>query len=789
MPTVQELEQALISADKAGDIESAKAIASDMTRLFSSSQQQKTPIPIQQPINPAAITQANYKNYKPEEQSILDKTLMALGNAIPGLESQDLKNAAGGLSTRYRSLANLVSPGLGEKIWPTQGVNKESGLYKTGEFFNPVDMAIAGGVMKALPYAPMTGQGVSKGIEALGSNLRGGAVMGGALSALTPGSDMKTDVATGAAANVILPPVLSGLVKPVGWLAGKVRDISAPALDAITRGTSFKEGLVGRQINDLISNLSPERYTQVMDLMKNAVPGQTVAQAVAPAGITELAGIQSITNKQLTPTELYDVMNKQAKGMLSDIGKISKGPVERAAQEQAMKTDILPLKQQAINDIRNTTQTYQNLGQLVNDTDKSALTALRGGEVYPAARVVSPEVRLTPNYVRTAVDRERPIIATRPGGIETSIANPTQIEVENQLALARENAGKGWSHGVKWNRHVDNAIAEAATGKVLEDKAKELVGKRNFAQYLFKSMEGEFKPIETTTFISAIDDILKRPSVYASTDTVNALNKIKSKITEMSRNGLIDPEALATFKTQGINGLIEDVFKGKELSAAKASVARVAGELKPIFDEAMNNAGGSTWKTFNAKWSDGMRKVDEMAIGKDLGAKLKGTFNDTTGELKDTSAFMTELNRLRTEKDETDKFLIDKLSPENRTILNNVEKQIQTNERVKLQAAEGANKASKYTGASVTEGAQLPQYVDKTFAFVNKVLRALEGHGSLATDKMIADLTRDPKAMAKVMETANEQQKRMLTQKIAENMRNSGQMSTYIANQNQKKQQ
>lgn len=129
-------------------------------------------------------------------------------------------NVATGASGLMRGGANLLSSGLGDKIWPKALGSKGSVGEVVGSLVDPVALAVGGGVLKAIPYAPVMGQGLVQGGVNLGKNAAAGAAMGGAIGGLSDEGTVAGGAGLGAAINVVAPPVVSGVTK----LAGSVWD-------------------------------------------------------------------------------------------------------------------------------------------------------------------------------------------------------------------------------------------------------------------------------------------------------------------------------------------------------------------------------------------------------------------------------------------------------------------------------------------------------------------------------------------------------------------------------------
>lgn len=159
------------------------------------------------------------------EQTPMSERTDIRGNKVAPTALEDVgsfvSNVATGASGLMRGSANLISPGLGEKIWP-KAIGSEGSVGKViGQVLDPAALAVGGGILKAIPYAPVLGSGLLGGLTNLGKNLGAGAAMGGTIGALSDEGSAESGAAAGAVANVVLPPVVSGVTKS----AGKIWDV------------------------------------------------------------------------------------------------------------------------------------------------------------------------------------------------------------------------------------------------------------------------------------------------------------------------------------------------------------------------------------------------------------------------------------------------------------------------------------------------------------------------------------------------------------------------------------
>ncbi|MCR4300737.1 MAG: hypothetical protein NUV51_03930 [Sulfuricaulis sp.] len=239
-----------------------------------------------------------------------------------------------GASGLMRGGANLVSPGLGERIWPT-APSADTWSRMAGSLADPVAWGIAGGIPVAAGKAiSKLGPAASKVADALSQRVLGratqraasGAAAGGAIGALSEEGSAQGGAELGAALNVALPPIMSAVPRAIT----KVKQAVYP-----TPG-SLAVKAAGDKYGDVINALKTT---------KSDVPGVnlTAGQASVPANSAEFAALQKLAadkdpSRYFGPIGSSSVKGGQEAARLAALRTISKTPdtLEDAIRQRSL---------------------------------------------------------------------------------------------------------------------------------------------------------------------------------------------------------------------------------------------------------------------------------------------------------------------------------------------------------------------------------------------------------------------------------------------------------------------
>ena len=196
---------------------------------------------------------------------------------------QNIVDFSAGASSLMRGGANLLDNNLGQTIWPTSAANPESAMRTAGTVADPVSLAIAGGVGKAIPLVPVSGNGFLQGIKAAGQNALSGAVTGGTIGGLSENGTAKEGAVMGATLATALP-VLVASGKYIGKRVGEIADL-------ITPGGAKK--IADRYVNVIVGKNNKDVLANALKSSKELVAGSKPTAAEAVSGIPAGSPIQA----------------------------------------------------------------------------------------------------------------------------------------------------------------------------------------------------------------------------------------------------------------------------------------------------------------------------------------------------------------------------------------------------------------------------------------------------------------------------------------------------------------
>jgi hypothetical protein len=160
-------------------------------------------------------------------------------------------NVLSGATAVPKGVLNLVSEGLGEKVFPSKFIDKESGEYAVGQLLDPAAWAIGGGAMKAAQAIPKAGQIIKGAI--------GGAVGGGAVGGLSEGGTAGEGAAIGGA--------IGGGVPAVGVALSKLTPKAKALVDSISSVFS-KNGRTTIGHKMVLDQLQPAERAEVLKILQ-----------------------------------------------------------------------------------------------------------------------------------------------------------------------------------------------------------------------------------------------------------------------------------------------------------------------------------------------------------------------------------------------------------------------------------------------------------------------------------------------------------------------------------------
>ena len=475
----------------------------------------------------------------------------------------------------------------------------------------PVGAAIAAPVSR---FAPALGQairtgGFSTGRTAQGGAARaadfgtrvvGGAVTGGTTAALiNPSfSEAGTGALTGAGVAIVAPPVVQTLAKGSGFL----KDAFTGQLAAV------KAGQISRDV-------AGDRIAAIRAALAAAPDDLTAAQATAGVQKNAFQALGAFANKT---DEVSLKLKQQAADDLAVLQRMAEGGNE-TEMRRAYEASIARLNQ-LTQDMRNVelgaanqaAQTINRLAPQAQQRQASMVNALREG--MPA------------NLPSGVAGTPAPGVAGVHAGTEALQRANVAADAARRLMVSRSRGARGVVSegpvpGVD-DRKIERAnrfVAEQwqETSDIFADIAKQRRAESGFLQRQIGSLEDYgLRPLDAGSITSAIDAKLAQPGLRASSNITKVLTAIKDDIANLTEKGggVIDAHDLYTLRKEGINERIMQIMGQTDPKISAKVTRKVLGEIRPLIDDAIEQAGGTGWRNYLKTYADNMQAIDQKAM-------------------------------------------------------------------------------------------------------------------------------------------------------------------------------
>lgn len=502
----------------------------------------------------------------------------------------------------------------------SMGAEPESYAYGGGKLVGevagtlPIGGLIARPLAAAAPYAPavlnpvvnaMRSSGFSSGIPLakgvpvatraadIGARVVGGGVTGGATAALTNPDEIGTGASVGAGLGVVAPAVVKVLAKSAGFL----KDAFTGQLAAVGAGKIARD-VAGDQIAAIRAALT-------------ASPADiTAAQAASGVQKNAFQALGAMTGKT---DQVSVLMKRQAADDLAQLQRMAEGGNEteaRAAYEASIKrlnqltADMRNVELQAANQAA---QTVNQLAPKLQQREASMVNALRGGMPMGAVSQSQEATRLIgPLETRIGTPAVSQAGAARPGQAVISPAT----EAAQQAAIAAKGKPGFLTAGDRSQEWKQTSDTFAAIANQRRNEA-------GFIERQIGSLEDYgLRPLDAGGITAAIDAKLSTPGLRASSNMTKMLQSVRDDIANLTEKGggVIDAHDLYTLRKEGINERIMQIL-GQTDPKVSAKVTRsVLQEVRPLIDDAIEKAGGTGWRDYLKKYSQGMQANDQQAM-------------------------------------------------------------------------------------------------------------------------------------------------------------------------------
>lgn len=406
----------------------------------------------------------------------------------------------------------------------------------------------------------------------LGIRVAGGAVTGGATSALVNPAEFETGALVGAGVAAAAPPVVQALAKSSGFL----KDAFTGQLAAV------KAGQISRDV-------AGDRIAAIRAALAAAPDDLTAAQAAAGVQNNAFQALGAFANKT---DDISLKLKQQAADDLAQLQRMAEGGNE-TEMRRAYEASIA------------------RLNQLTQDMRNVEL-----GAANQAAQTIN---RLAPQ----AQQRQASMVNALRGGIPTTppLTGQATISPATEAAQQAATAAKGKPGFLSAG---DRAQEWQETSDIFADLAKQRRAEAGFLERQIGSLEDYgLRPLDAGSITSAIDAKLAQPGLRASSNVTKVLAAIKDDIANLTQKGggVIDAHDLYTLRKEGINERIMQIMGQTDPKISAKVTRKVLGEIRPLIDDAIEQAGGTGWRNYLKTYADNMQAIDQKAMAAEA-AKL-----------------------------------------------------------------------------------------------------------------------------------------------------------------------
>lgn len=513
---------------------------------------------------------------------------------------------------------------------------------------------------------------------------------------------------------------LTGALADVGITVGGkaidfVKDLRKPLTEA-----GRKEAL-----QDILTKLTGDQREQIVEAARNVrpiVPGSmpTVAEAIAD--------LPAATGLAAQQRRLAGDFESGGSALFAT----------RAAEQEAARLAAV-----------------RNIGQ--DEAALAALQAERAAVTGPLREEALSQANIAGTTVGPRLEAE---LAARQASMVDALQQQGQLQTlaAQQAGIAQQPFAPMAAAGVpaisgRYSVAATTAAeaidAAKLTGNILAQRQAEVALRKTQVQSL--ADEG-FYPLKVDPVVQRIDQILRNPGDMASDVTKDVLSSLRAKLDPTQRpdlvspNGVIDSRNLYTIRKE----IADDInqFAKVRQTSDKRNLARLETGLKGVIDDAIEKAGGTSWKNYLSKYADYSTKINRIKIGQYLEGKLKTSIEDK----ERAGAFATAIKDAPTTIQRATggaryEELGDILLPKQVGDMNAVYADLQ-----RLAKANASASRTRVAGLGEAELVSPPAVFNQTMTIVNKMFSKVKGNALTKIDAEMAQLLANPQQFVKFME-------------------------------------
>jgi hypothetical protein len=428
--------------------------------------------------------------------------------------------------------------------------------------------SVAGGLI-GVPMGPLgviggagLGYGISKEALGLADQYLGGQRPREGTAQITEPLQNILEGATYEAGGRVVAPILAKGV-------GKVVDVLSPSVTS----SSLKAGQLARE------SLGKD-LPAVLDKLKNAQPGQSVAEITASLeNPTWQALIGNVLERD--PQFVRKIRLSNENDSLQALARLAGG--ENAAETRRIAENAKNALTTVTSPAREAALSRANLGKQVSEYEATA------GKLTSEAAAEVQKVRELINAGEIAQASARLDLIKR--GLPVGFSKYTY---KNELAEKAFN---------EWSDRAAQASLDLGQGS-------------RFAQQAADAMRNVgIKPLEGEQLAQRITNIARNPSFAGDDVLIGSVQGVADDIAKWTNGGgVIDARALDAIRKNSVNAAIQKLRPGMDASSQRNLASKVLADVKPLLVNAIEESGGTGYRKYLEDYSKGMQRISERKL-------------------------------------------------------------------------------------------------------------------------------------------------------------------------------
>lgn len=588
MATIQQLERALVKADAAGDEQAARAFAAEIKRLRATGGAKpkgaKAPEPdfltalgagaLRTPVN---VLSAGYRGaanllelagqkdlaakVRREEKSARQR---AMSKIEPRTAGRPVTAGAGEIGSSL--MVAVPATMVGGAGIASAGSRLAGAAPRAGQAIQRIGQAVSTGGVGAGRTAAQTAA-LTKGQRAaqLVQRTAGGGLAGAGSAAL-----LNQDISEGAAFGAGLPVVASVLRR----LGGKVADITKmPRLKAAEIIRQSLEGNV-EKARAAFAQLAPDDK-------------RLAEQVLVEAGVEPRTffGLGKVAEEQIVPTPFAATREAQDAERAARMASLAGGGT---ATETRAALDV------ARKDVNRATGPLR---------DEALARANVAGQVVPEAEVLASAARQAADELTASG------IVPRMRGLEERAGEQAALmgdmpAIFPDMERIQQTRGIAGAAGERANRGIKTQIGLRDRARDMEDIVADLAAQG-------------MQPLKVAPIVNEIRRMANAPGTRISTLQRRALTKAANQLEAVQdANGVIDARDLYQFRKSELGDIVNVLMSARSQppSGVKEAAAGLMASIRPIIDNAIEEAGGVGFKDYLNRTRQGFEAVNRQEL-------------------------------------------------------------------------------------------------------------------------------------------------------------------------------